>query len=83
MSIPTVCPYCKKSNPLASGVGPSEGARARPGDISICIECAGVAIFTENGARLPDVNERAELDADPNVRRAVDGITRLRRHEWN
>lgn len=41
----TECPYCGKVNDLASSFKGKE--KPEPGDISICIKCAGILVFDE------------------------------------
>lgn len=66
------CPHCGAQHDQAASVGAR--ARPKPGDVSICVKCAGVAIFTTDGAgaRKATKEERAEIEADPRVRASLD-----------
>lgn len=58
---PTKCPHCGVKMPLA-GDALGAGSGPSPGDYSICIECGGLAEFTEK-LELVAADE-SELDAD-------------------
>lgn len=58
-----VCPHCGIE--LSGAAGP---AAPKEGDVTMCINCAGICIFNDDlTLRFPDATELAELEADPNV----------------
>lgn len=67
------CPSCSIAMDAVSSF---EGTGCPdPGDITICIRCAAVGVFTEDmGVRLPSADEKAVYMADPNVQRAVSAV---------
>lgn len=73
-NVATSCPHCGRTNDNHDG--PTRDTKPRPGDVSFCWSCRGLAFFdrTPLGVltlRLPTPEEHAELDADPNVRAAL------------
>jgi len=46
------------------------------GDVSVCLYCAAISLFTGNGrhTRRPTDEERTDLLADPDVSRAAGGV---------
>lgn len=66
---PRRCP-CNSTVDATTLVG--EGAHTPdPGDVNVCLYCAKVSLFTADGLRVPTAAEQAEIDLEPNVRRAV------------
>ena len=59
-----------------------EEAAPAPGDISVCLYCAAVVIFEDAPARwrLPDLLERAEVAANPEVVKARQTILSAQRN---
>lgn len=49
----STCPWCERYRPLSTGIGVDHAPR--PGDVTVCSCCAGVAEITESG-------ERAKVD---------------------
>lgn len=45
----SVCPYCSKVNELATVISSEYDLAPSSGDVSICIECANISIFGEDG----------------------------------
>lgn len=43
------------------------GERPKSGDVSLCWGCAGIALFTDDGLRLPTESEAAAIEADPEL----------------
>lgn len=80
------CPYCGTDNYEATEVGTAPGIvgsvmirhhdTPNEGDVSVCIRCGGVALFTglDRNKRRPTESERAELLADEDVQRAVRAV---------
>lgn len=67
-----VCPHCGY---ISDAVTSLEGA-AHPSDgsVSICIDCGLIAVIDSRapfGLRLPTPDERAEMLADPMIKRAL------------
>jgi hypothetical protein len=72
-----VCPYCGAE--MNGSLAVTSDHRPAPGDVSICIDCAGVAFYGEGlRLRLPTIAERAELEGDPEIARAVAAVLQLR-----
>jgi hypothetical protein len=70
------CPYCGLTNDRASD--PTGDAVPKRGDISVCIRCGGVGLFTRSlRVRKPSPAELAEAMANPKVRRLQAAIRGL------
>lgn len=67
----TICPYCGVQGTHVHQETNGYPTPPEPGDISICNTCAGIAIFTEIGLRLPTESEHLELIHDVNVQEVV------------
>jgi hypothetical protein len=65
------CPYCSRINEWSTSATNPEAVAPKPGDIALCIGCAGIAIYTVTGVRLPTRDEHEEALAKPAVRRAL------------
>lgn len=66
------CPCCGKPNDRSSPNDPADGAPPKTGDVTMCIGCGSLALYTEDGSlRLPTMVEMAELVAMPNVQRVL------------
>lgn len=63
-----LCPHCERELDAASAM---DGGPQRPeaGDLSVCLYCAGVSVFTGEGLikRLPTKAELAEIDGDSRI----------------
>lgn len=71
------CPHCLHQMDRTTGMTGRE--MPRPGDVSLCIRCAGIALFDERlQIRAPDEAERLELEAEPAVTRTQALIRRAR-----
>lgn len=68
------CPYCGKK--LDAMSGPEQ---PHPGDISLCIYCAGVLIITDSGQRAATPEEEMELLKDPVVIQIESAIRKARK----
>jgi len=73
---PSHCVYCLCELDAAYS---SSARPPQPGDVSICIECAGILIFTGDGLRAPTMSEWRELTADDHLMRMRDMMLRTRR----
>lgn len=63
----STCRKCGRRNDCASG---TDGARPTPGDVSICIQCGEVSLFTDAfDLREPTPEEADEIARDPVVTR--------------
>lgn len=71
MNLGTTCPYCSRVNECSTSATNPDKVAPEPGDVSICIGCAGIAIYTETGVRLPTHVEHEEALAKPAVQRAL------------
>ncbi len=70
---PATCPSCGKK--LDAATHPTEDVAPSPGDVTICLGCQDVLIFTEElGLRRPT---EAEIQALP-----LDEISRYQRALW-
>ncbi len=72
------CPYCDKHLDSASSL---EDATLIPtaGDVSVCIGCAEVVVFAENGGlRKPTSEESNEHSEDKDLQTALYSIQRMR-----
>lgn len=62
----TNCPHCGRLNNRHATTDPSEPSE---GDFSMCWKCGGVAVFTEDGVRLPTTEEEAEISQEPMIKK--------------
>lgn len=67
---PRRCPHCQTTLSATMLVGEGDHT-PEPGDVDVCAYCAKVSLFTTYGLRVPTTAEKAELDLEPDVRRAV------------
>lgn len=72
----TVCPHCGRTNDQHTNM---TGSRIpRSGDVSVCWECACLAIYVAGpfgvSLRVPTDEEAAELAADPDLRRLLSAM---------
>jgi hypothetical protein len=75
----TDCPYCGKHNPLHV-IADYDTAPPREGDVSICVGCGGLALFTlELTLRKPTAREMLELSYDKDVQAAKDAWRKMHR----
>lgn len=50
-----------------------------PGDVSICLYCSQVAIYTQSGLRWPTDAEHDQIMADPKMQKAIWAAAEWRR----
>jgi hypothetical protein len=63
---PSACPYCGAENNRATSLC---GAAPLPGDVSICVSCQGVSVFSEVLLlRKPTEAERKSFERPENAR---------------
>lgn len=76
---PRCCPACQT---VVDGAMAMDGSQAlpSPGDVTVCVYCARVLIFTADGLRLPTFDEIEKLAEDENLVRAVAIATIFRAH---
>lgn len=70
----SLCPYCDHDNNAATSVdSPDSKILPGKGDVSICLYCANIAVFTGDGfaVRRPTEAEHNFLMADEQIARAV------------
>lgn len=75
-----MCPYCTVLHDGAMNV--KDQALPVDGDANVCGKCFQVSIYdstVQNGLRLPTPDEKDELMADPDIRRAI-SVARSSRH---
>jgi hypothetical protein len=66
---PTKCPECGVVNSGALGV---DGTRPKKGDVSICMYCRHISIFTEDlGLREPTIDEMLAMGREPKIQAAL------------
>ncbi|WP_414461850.1 hypothetical protein [Hyphomicrobium sp. DY-1] len=66
---PATCRTCGKLNDQISGVG--HGHSAKPGDLSLCIQCGTLSIICDDfSLREPSEDEAAYLERLPDVIKA-------------
>ena len=75
---PCPCPACGKSVDAATFVG-KEHARAKPGDISICLYCGTRLVFTRT-MRVRLMLEREWLQLEPDHRKYIESL-QIRREQ--
>jgi hypothetical protein len=75
----TPCPSCGYGFDVSSAIDGS-GVAPTEGDVTICIQCAEIAVFTEEGRglRVPTVTERAEALTNPEVIMAMFAVRMVR-----
>lgn len=72
--VDSVCPYCGRQNTLASGMNVDEPPDE--GSVNLCWRCREPSLFTADGSlRKPTDEERADIMADPDVKRALYAMT--------
>lgn len=67
---PMTCPHCHKAQPLAAPADDSWDLAPKDGDASLCFDCGQIGIFdsaSPGGARLPSLDEEAQLHADAGI----------------
>lgn len=68
----SICPFCSRTNELATGVDHSKGKTPSDGSISMCMTCGELSIFdaaTEGGLRRPTSDEYVGIAHDQTIRR--------------
>lgn len=76
----SICPHCSTVHPLHTGINTREAPM--PGDISVCIECAGVSLWNAlGGLRKPTEEERIELEKDVTLTRLRAAIIDIKSRE--
>ncbi|WP_143546583.1 hypothetical protein [Rhodococcus sp. 06-418-5] len=64
------CPHCKSVVDATAAMG-DPASRPRPGDVNVCVYCAGVSLFGEDSFRLPTAAEARELELIPEIQHAI------------
>ncbi len=74
------CPQCGSKNDanLCATDGVTEHVHPASGDVSICLYCSALMIYTEDGLRDPTDEEFSKLRRDPDVQVAIGAIATLR-----
>lgn len=69
------CPYCGAE--LTGAIAMTPRIYPRDGDVSVCLHCAAVGVFTGRGylVRRPTRDELRDIIAEPEVQRAVAAVT--------
>lgn len=72
------CAFCRKRVDRCSGQ-----AKPAPGDVTVCIGCGNVSVFTEKlKLRKPTAAELKEITEDPRIKEVQKAI-RVVKHEFN
>jgi hypothetical protein len=74
---PRYCPHCGMLVDGATPVDDTHG-HPQPEDISICLYCSGLSVYTQNGLRLPTDEEWKSAMAKSDVQRAVAALSYMR-----
>jgi hypothetical protein len=70
------CPFCGHQLDAVTAGPENPDATPLPGDLTVCIQCAGLLVFDDQmKVRPPTSEEQAEMLADPQVIRLVEAIT--------
>lgn len=76
--VAAICPHCGYQTDSAAAVsGGPTNVQPKPGDLSICFRCRGLAVFTATGLRFPTEQESA--DAAPSLTRYRMAMNRVDR----
>jgi len=77
---PMRCPNCGTVNDSAASVN-VEKASVKPGDVSICIKCGHLAVFTERlKLRDPNDDEIKNMAGDPRLVRVMEALHFVRKN---
>lgn len=76
------CPYCKAATPSYNEVGGLSRKPPLRGDVSICLMCSGLALFTGRGlvTRKPSAEEKHALLSDQKIISGLAYVNHVRRH---
>lgn len=76
---PVVPRYCPACGTLIDGHTEVhlEDVCPAPGDVSVCVYCCAVSVFTETSLRTPDLKELDEILADPEMQKAIYAVQEL------
>lgn len=82
MEIDARCPQCNYAVDDASGVGETRHERPEVGDLAICIRCASLGIYIDNGdgtlgLRDVTVEEKVELSQRSDVMKVQQAIRKV------
>ena len=75
----TYCPHCGRCNDRHDRT--DDGPGPQPENLSLCWGCGEISIFTVFGLRKPSDQERAEIMADPHVKRVLGAMRESRSPE--
>ena len=75
------CPYCNAHNPSYTEMSSGRHQPSK-GDVSICLMCSGVALFTGDGVltRRPTFEEKHSLLGRPDVIGGISFANHFRNH---
>lgn len=78
---PIIPRYCLGCGILVDGHTQVDGKPIcpKPGDISICLYCSQVTIFTVSGLRWPTDEEHDEIMANPQTSKGIAAVVEMRR----
>lgn len=75
---PRVCPHCGSRNDGDTVLYTKEHTHPNPDDLSICLYCSGLSIYTETGLRYPTDEEFAKFMKNDRVQKAIAAMSMLR-----
>lgn len=66
-----MCPFCGYEADRVSAIGGEGWRLPKVGDVSLCVSCGGLGIWTAFGLRVPNPLEAGELTMDRNIQTAL------------
>lgn len=69
------CPHCGYEPNSHTQIRSEEQNEPETGDISLCIKCAGIAVFDDDDLRSPTPDEYAAFLRDRDI---IDGVAAIR-----
>ena len=74
------CPTCRTELRTQTPVTPTDKIRTpEPGDASVCSQCRSIAVYTEDGFRLPTDDELKKLLQLAEVQAAIFAVGQMHR----
>jgi hypothetical protein len=76
------CPYCQHKLELATASPRNRHATPKPNDVTVCIECASVLVFTDDlNVRAPNIVELTSAMKHVGVAEIVAAVKARRRNQ--
>jgi hypothetical protein len=67
---------CWQCGAIIDGATTFASRMPKPGDVSVCVYCSALAVYTAHGLRRMTKDERDEARSNPAVRRVVRAVRR-------